>query len=108
MGYIVAFFVYIFFPSIKIQGTVIDSNSNPIPNAKISVDYHEFQIDVMEDANVETISKKDGSFRARLKKSGTDYPVNVFVISGNDTIATKIIPEGKRKLNITLIAGGKK
>lgn len=103
MGYIVAFFVYIFFPSIKIQGNVVDQNNNPIPNAKISVGYHEFQVDVMEDANVETISKKDGSFHARLKKSGTDYPVNVFVISGNDTIASKTIPEGKRKLKVKLI-----
>ncbi len=104
MGYIATFFVYIFFPSIKIQGIVIDKNNKPIPNAKISVDYHEFQIDLMENANVETISKTDGSFRARLKKSGTDYPVNVFVISGNDTITSKTIPEGKRKLNVTLIA----
>lgn len=104
MGYIVAFFVYVFFPSIKVQGKVLDKNNNPVANIKISVDYHEFQVDVMEDASVETVSKMDGSFKVKLKKSGTDYPVNVFVITGNDTIASKTIPEGKRKLNVTLIA----
>lgn len=103
MGYIVAFFVYAFFPSIKIQGKVVDKNNGPISNVKISVDYREFQVDVMEDASVETVSKTDGSFKVKLKKSGTDYPVNVFVISGSDTLASKTIPEGKRKLNVTLI-----
>lgn len=103
MGYIVAFFVYVFFPSIKVQGKVLDKNNNPVANVKVSVDYHEFQVDIMEDATVEAVSKADGSFKVKLKKSGTDYPINVFAISGNDTIASKTIPEGKRKLNISLI-----
>ena len=102
MGYIFAFFVYIFFPSTKIQGCVLDRNNNPIPNVKISINYSQFQVDVMEDAIAETVTKADGSFKAKLKKCGKEYPINVFVITGNDTLAAQKISEVKRRLKITM------
>lgn len=108
MGYILAFFVYIFFPSTKIQGNVMDKNNKSVANVKISIDYSQFQVDVMEDVTVETITNVDGSFRAKLKKCGKDYPITVFVISGNDTIASKKISEIKRRLSVTMTAEQKK